>query len=109
RHLKVLAEAALTARNPEGSWVYYRLTEREPARGLVLGWLKALDGTDPKLRRDRERLAAVKRQNREAAERYFAEHATRWDEIRSLHVPELEVERAILACIGEGPFRAMLD
>ena len=43
------------------------------------------------------------------AERYFAEHAGHWDAIRSLHVPERQVEAAILASAGEGPFRAMLD
>jgi ArsR family transcriptional regulator len=109
RHLKVLAEAGLTARSPEGSWVYYRLADEETARSLVSAWLRALDAADPKLSRDRERLAAVKRQNRDAAERYFAAHATRWDEIRSLHVPEREVEAAILDCAGKGPFRSVLD
>jgi len=109
RHLKVLAEAGLVARNPEGSWVYYRLADQDFGRDVALGILKGLDPADAKLRRDRERLAGLKRQNREAAERYFAEHASRWDEIRSLHVPERQVEAAILARAGEGPFRAMLD
>jgi ArsR family transcriptional regulator len=27
RHLKVLAEAGLVSRSPEGSWVYYRLSD----------------------------------------------------------------------------------
>ena len=27
RHLKVLAEAGLVSRSPEGSWVYYRLAD----------------------------------------------------------------------------------
>jgi len=109
RHLKVLAEAGLVARSPEGSWVYYRLAEEESGREVALGLLKGLDPADAKLRRDATRLAAVRRQNREAAERFFAEHASRWDEIRSLHVPEREVEAAILARAGLGPFRAMLD
>ena len=109
RHLKVLAEAGLVARNPEGSWVYYRLADPYSGRGVALGFLKGLDFNDPILRRDRDRLATLKQQNREAAERYFAEHASHWDEIRSLHVPERDVEAAILARAGNGPFRAMLD
>jgi ArsR family transcriptional regulator len=109
RHLKVLAEAGLVSRNPEGSWVYYRLADLDSGRDVALGFIRGLDAADPKLRRDNERLAALQRQNREAAERYFAEHASRWDEIRSLHVPEREVETAMLARAGEGPFRAMLD
>ena len=40
---------------------------------------------------------------------YFAEHASHWDEIRSLHVPERQVEAAMLLRAGAGPFRAMLD
>lgn len=109
RHLKVLAEAGLVSRSPEGSWVYYRLADQDAGRDVAHGILGGLDPADSKLQRDRDRLAVLKRQNREAAERYFAEHASRWDEIRSLHVPERQVEAAILARAGEGPFRAMLD
>jgi ArsR family transcriptional regulator len=109
RHLKVLAEAGLVARTPEGSWVYYRLADQEAGRDVALGILKGLDFNDAQLRRDKGRLAGIKRQNREAAERFFAEHAGQWDAIRSLHVPEREVEAAILARAGNGPFRAMLD
>jgi len=108
RHLKVLAEAGLVARSPEGSWVYYRLADDDAGRDVALGILNGLDAGDSNLRRDGERLAALKRQNREAAERYFAEHASRWDEIRSLHVPEQQLESAILAR-APGPFRAVLD
>ena len=109
RHLKVLTEAGLVSRSPEGSWVYYRLADQDCGRDVAVGILSGLDTADTKLRRDRERLAVLKRQNREAAERYFAEHASRWDEMRSLHVPERQVEAAILARAGAGPFRAMLD
>jgi ArsR family transcriptional regulator len=108
RHLKVLADAGLVSRSPEGSWVYYRLSDDEAGRDVALGVLNGLDSSDPDLRRDNERLANLKRQNREAAERFFAEHASRWDEIRSLHVPEQQVEAAILAR-APGPFRAVLD
>jgi ArsR family transcriptional regulator len=109
RHLKVLTEAGLVARTPEGSWVYYRLSDQDAGRAVAIGILAGLDSADPKLRRDEERLAAVKRQNREAAERYFAEHAREWDAIRSLHVPEREVEAALFRAAGDGPFRSMLD
>lgn len=109
RHLKVLADAGLVARSPEGSWVHYRLVDDDADREVALGILKGLDASDPKLARDNERLATLKRQNRAAAERFFAEHAERWDAIRSLHVPERQVEAAILARAGDGPYRSMLD
>jgi ArsR family transcriptional regulator len=109
RHLKILAEAGLVARSPEGSWVYYRLADGDAERAVALAILKGLDGADARLKRDGERLAALRAQNRASAERYFAEHASRWDAIRSLHVPEHQVEAAMLERAGGGPFRAMLD
>jgi ubiquinone/menaquinone biosynthesis C-methylase UbiE len=109
RHLKVLTGAGLVARSPEGSWVYYRVVDAGAGREVALGILAGLATDSGEIRRDQERLAALKRQNRAAAERYFAEHASRWDEIRSLHVSEQEVEAAILAQAGPGPFHAMLD
>lgn len=109
RHLKVLAEAGLVDRTPEGSWVYYRLADDAGGTPPALAILEGLDPADPKLGRDADRLDAVRRANRQAAERYFAEHASEWDRIRSLHVPEKDVEAAILTAAGKGPFRAMLD
>lgn len=109
RHLKVLTDAGLVSRSPEGSWVYYRLADDDSGREVALGILKGLEETDGRLLRDTERLSELKRRNQDAAERYFAEHASRWDEIRSLHVPERQVEAAILAHAGEAPYRAMLD
>lgn len=109
RHLKILADAGLVARTPEGSWVYYRLAEQDAGRDVALGILNGANPSDPLLARDRDRLKSLKRQNQAAAERYFAEHASRWDEIRSLHVPERDVEAAVLSRAGTGPFHAMLD
>jgi ubiquinone/menaquinone biosynthesis C-methylase UbiE/DNA-binding HxlR family transcriptional regulator len=109
RHLKLLTESGLVERRPEGSWVYYSLADGAEAQGMMGDILAALGGEDPALRRDRERLADVKARNQAAAARYFAEHAEEWDRIRSLHIPEKEVEAAILAAAGTGPFRALLD
>jgi ArsR family transcriptional regulator len=109
RHLKVLSEAGLVSRSPEGSWVYYRLADEDVGQNVATGILGGLSVADTRLARDNERLAGLKRRNREAAERYFTEHAGHWDAIRSLHVPEQQVEAAILARAGEGRFRAMLD
>ncbi len=109
RHLKLLVEAGLVDRFPEGSWVYYRLRDDGAAAGLVRLVLAALDGDDLAIRRDRERAEAVKRDHAEAAARYFAANASDWAALRSLHVDEREVEAAILAAVGERPFGALLD
>jgi ubiquinone/menaquinone biosynthesis C-methylase UbiE/DNA-binding transcriptional ArsR family regulator len=109
RHLKLLTDSGLVERRPEGSWVYYGLSDEASAKGLMRGILAALGHNDDVLRRDRERLADVKSRNQTAAARYFAEHADEWDRIRSLHIPDKQVEDAILAAAGPGPFRALLD
>jgi ubiquinone/menaquinone biosynthesis C-methylase UbiE/DNA-binding transcriptional ArsR family regulator len=109
RHLKLLVEAGLIDRFPEGSWVYYRLASSVAAVTLatVLGSL--LDARDPGLIRDRERLDAVKRAHAERAAAYFSRNASKWDVIRSLQVEEAAVEAAILDMLGTAPFDALLD
>jgi ArsR family transcriptional regulator len=109
RHLKLLTEAGLVDRNPEGAWVFYRLAEQAPTRALIRNLVATIDPGDPVLARDRERLAEIKREQAEAARRYFAENAADWDTIRALHVAEGEVETAMRAAIGERRFDSLLD
>src|SRR5690349_12131962 len=72
RHLKLLTEAGLVDRHPEGAWVFYRLAEDAAARRLGEHLVTSVDRHDPILSRDRERLAEIKRDHAEAARRYFA-------------------------------------
>ena len=109
RHLKLLAEAGLIERFPEGSWVYYRLAESVAAVTLTTVFRSLLDTRDVQLGRDRERLDQVKRAHAERAAAYFARNAERWDAIRSLQVEEAAIERAILEAVGTTPFDAYLD
>jgi ubiquinone/menaquinone biosynthesis C-methylase UbiE/DNA-binding HxlR family transcriptional regulator len=109
RHLKLLTEAGLVDRYPEGAWVFYRLTERGPARGLAADLFASIDRGDTVLARDRERLAAVKREHAETAQRYFAENAVEWDSIRALHVADDQVEKAMREAVGTRPFDSLLD
>src|SRR5690606_31269729 len=48
-----------------------------------------------------ERLAEIKLSRARTAEAYFRANAARWDSIRSLHVDESEVERALLAAFPD--------
>ena len=59
RHLKLLAEAGLVDRFPDGAWVFYRLTAAAAGRRLVDSALDITDETDPVLRRDGDRLSEV--------------------------------------------------
>ena len=58
---------------------------------------------------DAARLEAVRADRAEAAARYFAAHAEVWDQIRSLHVAESEVEQAIERALGERPLGRLVD
>jgi len=110
RHLKLLAEAGLVERFPDGAWVFYRLAgDGGEARRLVDATLAAIDLNDPVRHRDAERLQTVRAERADEAGAYFERNAARWDEIRSLYVSEADVEAAILAAAGTGPFRRLVD
>ena len=109
RHLRLLAEAGLVERFPDGAWVFYRPAADGECRTLADRVLAAVDGTDPVLVRDAERLEAVRGERRTAADQYFARNAATWDEIRSLHVAEDRVEAAIRDAAGPGPFHRLVD
>lgn len=109
RHLKLLSEAGLVERFREGSWVYFHLSERTAGGRLALELLAYAGDGDPVLRRDRERAEAVKREREASAQAYFDAHAADWDRIRSLHVAEAEVEAAMRAALGPGPFGLLVD
>src|SRR5215469_2852717 len=70
RHLKLLCEAGLLERFKEGSWVFYRASERTEAAALS----KALAGLaypdDATLALDRRRLAEVRASRAKAAAEY---------------------------------------
>jgi DNA-binding transcriptional ArsR family regulator len=109
RHLKLLAEAGLVERFPDGAWVFYRLAAKSAGRFLVEQALDLIDDTDPIVRLDADKLATVRAERSTDAQAYFARNAARWNEIRSLYVDEAEVEGAILRAAGEGPFDEMVD
>ncbi|MFM2041772.1 MAG: hypothetical protein RLY86_348 [Pseudomonadota bacterium] len=109
RHLKLLCEAGLLERFREGIWAYYRLAERGGLAELARTLVDAVPPDDPLLALDLERLELIRRQRREAAAQYFRENAARWHEIRSLHVPEREVEEALLRLLPATGLRDLLD
>ena len=111
RHLKILIEAGLAARRKEGSWVFLSPGDSNrlaPLFAMLDEWA-TIDGEDPWAVADRARLDAVRADRAAAAERYFARHAAHWDELRSLHVGESEVEEAICRALGSRPLGRLLD
>ncbi len=111
RHVKILIDAGLMERRKEGSWVFLSVAEKdrvEPLFDLLDCWTD-LDGEDPWTIADAARLAAVRADRAAAAERYFASHAKDWDELRSLHIAESEVEAAVARALGDRPVGRLVD
>src|ERR1700759_90137 len=59
RHLKLLTEAQLIERFPDGAWVFYRLTEAGDPRRAADALLDLIDPQDAVLARDADRLLGV--------------------------------------------------
>jgi ubiquinone/menaquinone biosynthesis C-methylase UbiE/DNA-binding transcriptional ArsR family regulator len=109
RHLRLLAEAGLVDRFREGSWAFFKLAERGATAELARELISRLDPADATVARDRQRLAAVRKQRNELAQTYFARQAPEWDRIRKLHVADTAVEEAIVAALADADIRSLLD
>ncbi|HEY4265413.1 MAG TPA: metalloregulator ArsR/SmtB family transcription factor, partial [Micropepsaceae bacterium] len=110
RHLKLLCEAGLLERFKEGAWVFYRAADSYPQAELARALAALADaGADPVLLDDRRRLAQVRAVRAEEAAAYFRANAPQWERIRSLHVPEADVEAAIVRLLGRGSVDFVLD
>jgi ubiquinone/menaquinone biosynthesis C-methylase UbiE/DNA-binding MarR family transcriptional regulator len=109
RHLKLLSEAGLVGRAPEGSWVYFHLAQQPEARALVGHLLAALDPADAFWLRDRDRAEGVKRERETAAQTYFETKAADWDRIRALHVAEADVEAGVRAALRDLNIDLLVD
>lgn len=107
RHLKLMTDAGLIERFPDGARVFYRLSSDPLARRLIDTVLDLLDETAGA--EDDHRLEDVRREREIAANAYFERVAPQWDRIRSLYVCETAVEAAVLKAAGEGPFDRIVD
>jgi len=109
RHLKLLCDAGLLDRFREGTWVFYRLSERGRAAELAKRVCASVPADDPTVMLDNARLETVKRQRAETANAYFRANAEEWHRIRSLHIDEREVEAAIVEVLSGRKVRDLLD
>jgi ArsR family transcriptional regulator len=109
RHVRILSDSGLVGRRKEGSWVYLQLAEPERTEGLF----ELSAGIDVEAEQlfagDSARLETVRHDRAEAARRYFEAHAATWDSVRSLHVADAEIERAIADLLADRPIGALLD
>jgi ubiquinone/menaquinone biosynthesis C-methylase UbiE len=114
RHLKLLCDAGLLDRLPEGNSVRLRLAGGALARQI----LQLLPTGDETLRLDRERLEEIRAGRAAAAAAYFRKNAGRWNRLRALYADEdrvaaelrrrLPAERSIdLLDVGTGTGRLL--
>ncbi len=106
RHLKLMNEAGLIERFPDGAWVFYRLSSQPQVRPLLDA---ILDLMDDSFGADMEALDAVRGQRRASAEGYFETIAPMWDEIRSHYISEARVEEAVVRLAAAQPYEHLVD
>ncbi len=116
RHVRILAEAGLAERHKEGSWVFLRPALprlNHKAASLLDAFLRHEDAVGPVLSAqhaaDRAQLDAIRAIREQRAADFFAQHAGQWDAIRSLHLPEADVEAALADLIRDQPLGRLLD
>lgn len=111
RHLKLLCDAGLLNRFQEGAWVFYRLADRTGSRSNALCQqiIGLIPENDAQVKRDMQRLADVRRARHDLADAYFRENASRWDQIRSMHVDDTEVEAKLLAALPHDAEKHLID
>lgn len=120
RHLKLLCDSGLIERIPEGTWAFYRLphhgrklSESSDAQARAVRFTHLLtelvEADSPILVRDRERLTEIKQARAQKAAEYFEANASDWDRIRKLHLPEADVEQALVHLVGDAPIDDVID
>src|SRR5579863_8365818 len=102
RHLRLLVDAGIFERAPEGAYVYYRLAEDSAAAALAHSVAVLAPDTDNTIAADLAALARVRQARIEAATAYRTAHADELEALRGLYVGEAAVESALLdMLVGE--------
>ena len=110
RHLRLLVDAGILERAPEGAFVYYRLAEDSPAAELAHRVAAVTPVSDPVIAADLAALSRVRQARIEAATAYRTAHADELEGLRELYVGEAAVEHCLLdMLVDEGPIGRLLD
>ena len=109
RHLKLMVEAGLLERMPEGAQVYFRISDQASASKLAQALVSLIPESDSGLQRDLSQLQQVREARTKRAQDYFQQVAKSWETIRSMHVPQQQLEDALLEVVGSEPVGDLLD
>jgi len=93
RHLKLLVEAGLLERVPEGANAYFGLPPDAELARLILA---RLPEDDPQLAADRRQAVRLAAERAREASDAFRRHGADWDENRALDLPAAAIEAAVL-------------
>lgn len=96
RHLKLLAEANLLERLPEGPHVYFQIPAGADLARLILA---RLPEDEPVLQADRRQAARIASERARAASDAFRRDGMDWDEMRALDLDAGAIEGALLAAL----------
>jgi len=96
RHLKLLVEAGLLVRTPEGANAWFQLA---PEADLARQVLARLPEDDPMLAADRRAAARLAAERARVASEAFRRHGADWDELRALGLPGAAITAALDAAL----------
>ena len=106
RHLKLLVEAGLLTRSPEGANAWFQMA---PEADLARQILARLPEEDPLLAADRRAAARLAAERARIASDSFRSHGADWDETRALGLPAEALETALLQALPKGRLGRLLD
>jgi ArsR family transcriptional regulator len=106
RHLKLLCDAGLLERVPEGANVWFALPGGD-GLALVRDLLAHLPPDDTILESDRRQAARVLAERARVASESFRRQGADWDEMRALDLPAAEVEAALLRLVPQDAGRLL--
>lgn len=109
RHLKLLVDAGVLDRFREGTWAFYRMSEQGACSALARIIVDSIPDDDETLSLDLSRLESIQAARAEQAADYFRRNAAQWNKIRSLYVPEQEIEESLLRLLPASDVDDLLD
>ena len=108
RHLKLLCECGLLARDREGANVWFTLPDDDNG-ALARDLIARLPADDPILEADRRQAARVLAERARIASDSFRRRGADWDEMRALELPAQAVETALLDLLSTVDTERLLD
>lgn len=109
RHLKLMVDAGLLERLPEGTQVYFRVPDVAEGSNIAQALVTLIPDSDVVLNRDFSRLQQVRDARSKKAQDYFHKVAGSWDSIRAMHVSQQQLEESLFKVVGSDFDGDLLD